>query len=307
VRAGLRLWPAVLLATVAAGWPHGAGATARAPEAARMVLGADDFPRGATVVSESGARNGALPPIAITSAYTRSLRDVRWGSARLVTVQSSAEAARTPHEAAAAIAPLLDVASSLADRKAVVDEVRRRLGSRSPVTTVSISRTRGLYLGGGDRGVEVVLRLRRGDSSFLIGEEWVNVRNGIGLTFWSAPEPGLTGSEGLSLARAIQRRMRLALESPPQSTVAPAIVGYPTIGATLTATRGRWSPAGEAFSFRWLRCAWAAVQCVPIRFATAQAYTPTPADRGSTLVVAVTAANAVGSTTVRSQPTTGVS
>jgi hypothetical protein len=307
VREGLRLWPAVLLAAVAAGWPHGAGAAARAPEAARMVLGEDDFPRGATLVSEGPKRDGALPPIAITSAYTRSLRDVRWGSAHLVTVQSAAEAARTPAAAAAAIAPLLDVASSSADRKAVVDEVRRRLGSRSPVTAVTISRTRGLDLGGGDRGVEVVLRLHRGDSSFLVGEEWVNVSSGIGLTFWAAPEPGLSGAEGLSLARAIERRMRLALESPPVSTAAPGIVGYPTIGATLTAAPGRWSPVGATYSYRWFRCAWAATQCRPIGFATAQAYTPTVVDRGSTLVVAVTATNDVGSTTVRSSPTAEVS
>jgi hypothetical protein len=303
---GLGLWAAVLLVAAIAGVPQAAGSGARTSAAARMVLDVTDFPGGAKLASEGPRRDAALPAIAIASAYTRTLRDVRWGPRVLLTVQSSAEAARDRRDALAAMSPLLDVTGSTAGRQAVLDEVRKRLGTRSTMTSVTIARARTLALDGGDRGVEVVLRMRRPSGSFLVGEEWVNVRTGIGFTYWVAAEPGLSGAEGLALARTIERRMRLAYESPPENEARPAIVGHPAVGATLTVSPGRWTPAGTQLSYRWLRCAGAALQCRPIRFATARAYTPTEADRGSTLVVSVTATDEVGSTTLSTRPTVGV-
>jgi hypothetical protein len=298
-----RLWPVALLAAATVTGPPCAGAAEHATLAARMVLDAPDFPDGATLVSEGPSRDAALPRIATRSVYTRSLRDVRWGSTHLLAVRSSVEAAKAPQDALSAMSPLARVASSPSGRQAVLDEVRRRLGPDTAVTSVSIVRTRRLALGSGDSGVEVVLRMHASDSSFLVGETWVNVRNAISFTYWIAREPGLSGVQGLALARSIEQRMKSALEPPPRSTAPPAISGDAAVGETLAATDGGWTPGGSTYAYRWLRCK---IGCVPIPSATGPSYTPTAADRGSRLVVSVTATTPSGSSTARSRPTPSV-
>jgi hypothetical protein len=301
-----RLWPVALLAAATAAGPPGAGAAEHATLAARMVLDAPDFPEGATLVSEGPSRDAALPRVPTRSVYTRSLRNVRWGSAHLLAVRSSAEAAKAQQDALSAMSPLARVASSPSGRQAVLDEVRRRLGAGSSVTSVSIARTRRLVLDSGDTGVEVVLRMRTSASSFLVGETWVNVRNAISFTYWVAREPGLSESQGLGFARSIERRMRAVLEPAPRSTAPPAISGDAAVAETLAATEGRWTPAGATYAYRWLRCK-PRSGCAPIRSATRPTYTPTAPDRGARLVVTVTATSPSGSSTALSRPTARVS
>jgi hypothetical protein len=305
VRRG-RLWPVALLAAAAAAGPPAAGAAEHATLAARMVLDAPDFPKGATIVSEGPSRDAALPRLPTRSVYTRSLRNVRWGSALLLAVRSSAEAAQEPDDALTAMSPLARVAASRSGRQAVLDEVRRRLGTGSAVTSVSIARTRRLTLGSGGLGVEVVLRMNTRDTSFLVGETWVNVESAISFTYWVAREPGLSDSQGLALARSIEARMQAALAPPPGNTTPPAISGDAAVGETLAATNGRWVPGGATYAYRWLRCKGPS-GCRPIGAATKPTYTPTATDRGSRLVVSVTATSPSGSSTVRSRPTASVS
>jgi hypothetical protein len=91
------------------------------------------------------------------------------------------------------------------------------------------------------------------------------------------------------------------------AAVAPANVSPPTIagvaqqGQTLSASQGSWSGTTPiSYAYQWQRCSSSGSNCAPIAGATATTYTLTSADVGSTLVVTVTARNAVGSSSANS-------
>jgi hypothetical protein len=88
---------------------------------------------------------------------------------------------------------------------------------------------------------------------------------------------------------------------PPQVMAGPTITGSATSGARLSASTGSWTgnPA-PAISYQWVRCAATGQSCSNIAGATSAGYTLQPGDGGSTIRVAVTAANAAGTATVSS-------
>jgi hypothetical protein len=71
-----------------------------------------------------------------------------------------------------------------------------------------------------------------------------------------------------------------------RNVAAPAISGTPTVGATLTATPGSWTPQGAAFSYQWIAAG------VPIAGAVASTYVPSAGDLGKQLTVRVIASRA---------------
>lgn len=88
----------------------------------------------------------------------------------------------------------------------------------------------------------------------------------------------------------------------PVSAQAPTITGTAKVGETLTAQNGTWENNPTSIRFRWLRCDANGSACLPIP-AESRTYKVAPADAGHRLRVRVTAANADGATTVRSEPT----
>ena len=92
--------------------------------------------------------------------------------------------------------------------------------------------------------------------------------------------------------------------APPANTVLPTISGTPVDGQTLTASNGSWTGTPPiSFSYVWRRCDSTGSACSGIADATAQSYTLTPADIGSTIRVRVYASNVAGSTYVFSKAT----
>lgn len=93
-----------------------------------------------------------------------------------------------------------------------------------------------------------------------------------------------------------------AIQIAPVSVEAPTITGMARVGQTLTAQNGTWENSPTSFRYRWLRCDANGGSCL---FITAQSktYPVVQADAGHTLRVRVTAANADGATSVRSEPT----
>jgi hypothetical protein len=90
---------------------------------------------------------------------------------------------------------------------------------------------------------------------------------------------------------------------PPVNTAPPAISGSAQQGQTLTASPGSWSGAQPiSYAYQWERCDTNGANCANVGPATST-YTPTSADVGSTIVVAVTATNSAGSATAASAAT----
>jgi len=92
----------------------------------------------------------------------------------------------------------------------------------------------------------------------------------------------------------------------PINTAAPTIAGAAKYLETLTANPGSWRGSPTiTYRYQWQRCR-ATVDCTDIELATDPTYVVDYPDLGAALRVVVTAANAVGSTSAVSAPTTVV-
>ena len=98
------------------------------------------------------------------------------------------------------------------------------------------------------------------------------------------------------------------------NAVAPSVAAEPSIssvaleGNVLTGNRGQWNGSTPiTYANAWLRCDAGAANCVAIAGATADKYTLTAVDIGSTVRFQVTATNGDGSTPAKSNPTAVVS
>jgi prepilin-type N-terminal cleavage/methylation domain-containing protein len=93
----------------------------------------------------------------------------------------------------------------------------------------------------------------------------------------------------------------------PANTAAPTVTGTPADGSTLTTNNGTWSRSPNGYAYQWLRCDNAGTNCVAIAGANATTYAAVTADVGATLRSEVTATNAGGSNSQRSNATAPVS
>jgi hypothetical protein len=84
------------------------------------------------------------------------------------------------------------------------------------------------------------------------------------------------------------------LVSAPACSVAPAVTGATTLGATLSCSTGTWSGSPTSYAYRWQR------DGVNISGETASTYVIAAGDDGTTLRCVVTATNAFGSTDANS-------
>jgi parallel beta-helix repeat protein len=89
----------------------------------------------------------------------------------------------------------------------------------------------------------------------------------------------------------------------PTSLASPTIVGSTVIGSSMTASAGPWAGTPPiAFDYQWQHCA-VLGSCTQIAGATSTSYTPSSADLGMSLRVAVSASNSAGSTAAVSDST----
>lgn len=91
-----------------------------------------------------------------------------------------------------------------------------------------------------------------------------------------------------------------AKDQAPSNVTLPIVAGTPSVGQTLVAATGTWKGASGVFGYQWLRCDASGGHCADLPGATAQSYTVTSGDAGSTLTVRVRASNDVGSTNATS-------
>lgn len=132
------------------------------------------------------------------------------------------------------------------------------------------------------------------------------VQNGYGNNTIVFQVAGITKPKGGAVARytvtvsniaksgasaALKRTYTVAMFNPASvptftATTRPRITGSATVGSTLTAHKGAWSPTPTTYSYRWLRSG------VAIAGATKATYTPVAADRGRTIKLQVTVRSA---------------
>src|SRR5262249_34027066 len=99
----------------------------------------------------------------------------------------------------------------------------------------------------------------------------------------------------------------LRIGSVPSSLDAPAVVGSPAVGLTVTSTTGSWhGTAPMTFTRQWLRCDASGTNCVAIPGATAPTYVPAVADYQHPRPHPVPAHNRLGAHTTNSPPSPAV-
>jgi GH25 family lysozyme M1 (1,4-beta-N-acetylmuramidase) len=138
--------------------------------------------------------------------------------------------------------------------------------------------------------------------------------NGLGWTFWQWSKcesvPGFAHCVDADRANgpsAIPFALKAYPSGAPASSTPPTIVGTAKAGSKLAGIPGTWSGGKPvAFSYQWQSCDAAGAGCVPIAGATLETYTPTAADVGHALTVAVTALSARGSAVASTPPTLAV-
>jgi hypothetical protein len=105
-----------------------------------------------------------------------------------------------------------------------------------------------------------------------------------------------TNSVGSASASSAATGTVQAAPSAPVNLAVPVVSGSAVEGQVLTASNGSWSGSpAPSFGYQWQRCNQSGQSCSAISGATSQTYTALAADVGSTLDVAVTAKNSVGS------------
>ena len=105
----------------------------------------------------------------------------------------------------------------------------------------------------------------------------------------------VTATNAGGTATATAYTATLITDVAPTDVATPSITGAPIVGQTLTADLGTWQGLQPiTFTYQWEDCD-QYYNCTDIPGATANTYTPTDADVGQLLLVAVTATNAAGS------------
>lgn len=258
---------------------------------AQMVLATTDF--AAAKVTKQGYEK---PERKFPYAYTREFEDVVFRGRRLPALSHTAGIAATAATAKAAYAQVAAGFASPAGREALKKELERILAEVKGAKVV-VAAPRTLRVGDESFAVTVTITAPPLTLAFVLAAYRVD-RVLATLSVLLLAKPELQTPRLLAQAAVVRTKRALA----PANLTPPSITGVAQEGQTLAATRATWR-GKPSFTYQWLRCDAAGGNCAPIAGATGSTYTPTAADAGSTLRVAVTGRNAFGSATARSPQT----
>jgi hypothetical protein len=116
----------------------------------------------------------------------------------------------------------------------------------------------------------------------------------------------VTASNAGGSSIATSSLTQIVASAKPVVVTAPAIVGDPLQGQTLTVAPGTWTWRNGSFAYAWQRCDAAGANCAPIAGQSAATLALGAADVGSTIRLVVTVPGLNGSTTVTAPATAAV-
>jgi len=269
------------------------------PDPRAMVLMRADLGR-ARVTAQRYFKDADFPSVI---SYEREFEDGKYGATPLSYVDSQAEVGTSAATTMRFLGSLRTFFASKGARELIAKSFEEDVPGDGLFSNVQVGRPRNLGVGPGSFDVLVTARVLGLRTDLHIAA--FRVERGLGLV----SAVGETGRRipllvMTRLARIMAARMNVELAS--RNTGLPTVSGTPAIGQTLTAAAGSWAGSPTSFAYVWQRCDAAGAACTSIPGATRQTYVVAEADRGSTLRVAVTARNTVGSATARSAPTSVV-
>jgi hypothetical protein len=306
-----RRWAAVatLAAAVVAVFAYGASAAAptnQGPDLASMGLAASDFAAGASV-----QREGFTSPVAPAIAqYERLFRPgLRFGGHPIFDAKSAVYDFGSVGTAELAFDEVRGALTTRAGRRALMRALLANVPRGAGVAVpTAISAPVSMAVGQGAFRLRARFTLKSGTRSAWFELVFVFERTDralAGVAFLSYPREHLATSIALLAAQRMGAHFRSAFNV--RNLAPPSIGGTGQQGQTLTANAGSWAGAPSGFTYQWARCDSAGGNCTAIPGATGQTYVPGTADKGNRIVVTVTAANSVTTSSLTSAPTNPVS
>ena len=270
------------------------------PDPQAMVLTSADL-GGARVTMQHYFKDADFPSVI---SYEREFEYGKHGATALSYVDSQAEIGTSALTTTRFLATEKRLFGTKQFRALLAESFAEEFPIDGIATNLQIGHPRNLGVGPGSFDVLVTVRVLglRTDLHIAV----FRVERVLGLVS-AVGEPGrrVPLSVITRLARIMAARMNVELT--PRNTGLPTVSGTPAVGQTLTAAAGSWAGSPTSFAYQWQRCDAAGAACTGIPGATGQTYVVAGADLGSTLRVAATARNTVGSAAATSAPTSVVS
>jgi hypothetical protein len=267
----------------------------RTPDLARMGLQKADFPG-----SRVGRQGYVKADDPFVASYERefAVLSVHLGPKRLLGLESD-----------------VDVARSVADARLFMAAIPLGIALLDPKDLASAATTGGfrptyVRLGkpvrvrAGDQALEVTIRMGTKVGEIRVLLEFIRVDRVIdALIVAGVPRGALGIAEATRVGQLAAKHNREGLA--PVNTSAPVVTGTPQIGQTLVASPGTWTNKPTIFAYSWQRCDASAENCSATGV-SGREYPVAAADAGSTLRVALTATNSIGTGHAHSPPTAPV-
>jgi hypothetical protein len=281
VLAGLSLAPGASAITPPAG----------TPDLSQMGLRVSDLPAGAKV-----AKQHYVKPDGALAEYDRDFRPgtARVGKLKLLGLASNIEIHSTAGEASFLFRQFKAIASTKKGRQTLSQLFAEGFGSGLGKTEVTTGVPVNLHIG--DESLALSFRIKTSLGTLRVVIALHRVERVVSLIVLSGSfNVTLTTSASRPLVTLIAQHIREGLM--PISAAAPTISGTAQVGQTLTEVAGTWKNSPTQVAYQWQHCDLAGANCVPITGGTTQTYVVQATDVGSTLRVAETATNTLGTAT----------
>jgi hypothetical protein len=259
------------------------------PDLAQMALRVSDLPAGAKVAKQHYVKaDGAL------AEYDRDFKPgtARVGKVRLLGLENDVEIHQSANEASSLYRQFKAIASTQRGRQTLARLFAQGFGSGLGKAKVTTGLPVNLHVG--DESLVLPFRIKTSVGTLRVLLALHRVDRVVSLLVMSSGfNAKLSTSASRPLVTAITKHIREGLA--PINVTAPTISGTAQVAQTLTATAGTWKNTPATLTYQWQHCDAAGANCVPIAGATTQTYVVQAADLGSTLRVAETATNTLGS------------
>lgn len=146
----------------------------------------------------------------------------------------------------------------------------------------------------------IIMQEDTGSPSFLFAQTAANLTLTTGLfgQYQAASVYVIRNSDGVNARYIIGTTAASAGVGVPANLTLPTITGAAQTGTQLSVSNGTWTGSPTSFLYQWYRSG------VAISGATANAFTPTQSEVGTTITAAVTAVNAAGPSAPATSPAT---
>jgi hypothetical protein len=261
------------------------------PDLSQMALRVSDLKAGAKV-----AKQHYVKPDGALAEYDRNFKpgSVRVGKLRLLGLENDIEIHQSADEASFLYRQFKAVASTARGRQTLARFFAEGFGSGLGKAKVTTGLPVNLHVG--DESLVLPFRIKTSLGTLRVVLALHRVDRVVSLVVLSGGfNATLSTSASRPMVTSVARHIREGLM--PIGVTAPIISGTAQVAQTLTGTAGTWKNGPTVLTYQWQHCDAAGANCVPIAGATTQTYVAQATDLGSTLRVAETATNTLGSAT----------